>query len=109
MRWLYHLRLEGPASTGRYAPPSLASEGFAHASYRDDVLESARLHFPKGASLEVLRIDPRRLDVPVELAATPRGDMPHVHGSIPHSAIVGVMSLADFEAHRATLPDGIEG
>jgi uncharacterized protein (DUF952 family) len=107
MRWLYHLRPEGGAPKARCAPASLATEGFVHASYRDDVLESARLHFPPGAALEVLRIDPRLLDVPVQVAATPRGDMPHIHGSIPLAAVARVMTLAAFEAELGGLPDVI--
>jgi glutathione S-transferase len=105
MRWLYHLRVEGLESTYRYAPASLATEGFVHGSYRDDVLESARVHFPAGARLEVLVIDPRLLDVPVQVARTPRGDMPHIHGAVPARAIVRVMPLATFAAERPQLPD----
>ena len=96
MRWLYHvLRAEevGWESDGRYRPASLEREGFVHASYRDLVLESARLYFRESADrLRVLAIDPRRLDVPVEVARTPRGPMPHVRGAIPCDA-VRVLSL----------------
>lgn len=90
MRWLFHVvRAEDLSwgKDGRYAPPSLAREGFVHASYKDVVHESARLYFPPDARLVVLAIDPRRLDVPLDVAATPRGPMPHVRGSIPSDAI----------------------
>ena len=90
MRWLFHVLHAHEVSwgsDGRYRPASLAREGFIHASYRDAVLESARLYFPPGADLRVLAIDPRRLDVPVEITSTPRGPMPHVCGSIPGDAI----------------------
>src|SRR5207302_10978470 len=93
MRWLYHLVPVGQPLVERYAPPSLEREGFVHASYRDAVAESARLHFPPGTRLEVLQIDPRRLDVPVEEARTPRGPMPHILGSIPAGAVRARMSL----------------
>jgi putative intracellular protease/amidase len=106
MRWLYHIRLgSGSALPERYAPASLADEGFLHASFQGDVVESARLHFPAGAALSVLRIDPRRLDVPVVLAATPRGPMPHVHGAVPRDAIVEELPLAAI----AGAPDRVEG
>ncbi len=49
--------------------------------------ESGSIYFSDGDSLEVLRVDPVRLDVRVEIAQTPRGPMPHVMGSIPHDAI----------------------
>ena len=105
VRWLYHLVPRGTALAERYAPPSLAAEGFVHCSFRDDLRESARLHFPAGAALDVLRIDPRRLDARVEIAATPRGPMPHVHGAVPRDAIVEVLSL---EAVGAA-PDRVTG
>jgi putative intracellular protease/amidase/uncharacterized protein (DUF952 family) len=108
-RWLFHLvRAEdlGWGSDGRYAPPSLAREGFIHASYKDRVEESARLYFKAEdvPGLRVMVIDPRRLDVPVEVADTPRGRMPHVHGSIPVDA-VRVIALDALE----TQPDLVTG
>jgi cyclohexyl-isocyanide hydratase len=97
MRWLFHVRLRGSAGSGAaYRPASLDREGFIHASFASDVLESARLYFPADASLEVLQIDPRRLDVRVEIARTPRGAMPHIHGPIPGDAIRSVIPLAEF-------------
>ena len=102
-RWLFHLvRAEdlGWGSDGRYAPASLAREGFIHASYKDRVEESARLYFqPEDLpGLRVLAVDPRRLDVPVDVADTPRGPMPHVHGSIPVDA-VRVIGLDALDVH----------
>jgi cyclohexyl-isocyanide hydratase len=109
MRWLFHLvRPEELSwgSDGRYAPPSLATEGFVHASHRDALRASADLYFTadERARLRVLAIDPRRLDARVELADTPRGPMPHIHGSIPVDA-VRVLDLDAAEAH----PDRVTG
>ena len=107
MRWLYHItetRSHGPEDA-RYSAPSLVTEGFLHASYRKDVVESGGLYFPTGSQLRVLQIDPRRLDVPVEIADTPRGPMPHVHGSIPADAIHATLALHEME--RA--PDRVTG
>ena len=81
-----------------YRPPSLATEGFIHASYRDRVAESARLYFPADADLVVLAIDPTKLTSRVEIADTPRGPMPHIHGPIPRSAVVAVHSSISSEA-----------
>jgi len=102
MRYLFHVVREadlGWGSDGRYAPPSLATEGFVHASFKDAVKESARLYFRPDDRLKVLAVDPRRLDVRVEIAGTPRGPMPHVHGSIPVDA-VRVLGLDDLEDHE---------
>lgn len=103
MRWLFHLvRPEELSwgSDGRYAPPSLASEGFIHASYKDAVRASAELYFEAAelSKLRLLAIDPRRLDVPIELADTPRGPMPHIRGSMPVDA-VRVLDLDAVDSH----------
>lgn len=116
VRWLYHVRLAENldlASTAEfsvepYAPESLAAEGFIHASYRDEVAASAKLYFTKGSalnSLEVICIDPRRLDVPVVIVDTPRGKMPHIHGPIPREAIRSTISLDELSA----VPDRVTG
>jgi cyclohexyl-isocyanide hydratase len=90
VRYLFHVARQaeiGWGKDGRYAPPGLAREGFIHASYKDRVEESARLYFGADDDLRVLVIDARRLDAPIEVAQTPRGDMPHIRGTIPADAI----------------------
>lgn len=105
MRWLYHLVPRGTDLGERYSPASLAAEGFVHCSFHDAVRETARLHFPEGAALDVVRIDPRRVGARVELAPTPRGPMPHVHGPIFRDAVADVAPLAStFDA-----PDRVTG
>lgn len=109
MRWIFHLvRPEdlGWGSDGRYTPTSLAREGFIHGSYKERVRESAALYFaPEDQPrLRVMAIDPRRLDVPIDVAETPRGPMPHLCGSIPVDA-VRVMDLEAFDDH----PDHVTG
>jgi len=101
--WLFHLvRAEdlGWRRDGRYAPPSLEREGFIHASYKDAVRESAKLYFqPEDVPrLRLLAIDPRRLDVTIEVADTPRGPMPHILGSIPVDAVT-VLDLDAIDTH----------
>jgi cyclohexyl-isocyanide hydratase len=103
-RWLFHLvRPEdlGWGADGRYSPSSLAREGFIHASYKDAVMESARLYFAEDElpRLRLMAINPRRLDRGVEDAETPRGPMPHIHGSIPVDA-VHVLDLEAIDTHE---------
>jgi putative intracellular protease/amidase len=105
VRWLYHITPRGTDLGDRYAPATLVIEGFVHCSFRDEVRESALLYFPHDLELEVLRIDPRRLDAPVELATSPRGPMPHVRGAIPRDAIAEVLHLD----HVAAAPDRVAG
>lgn len=108
MRWLFHVaRVEDVSwgKDGRYAPASLGRDGFIHASYKDAVVASARLYFPDDARPLVLVIDPRRLDVRVEVVETPRGPMPHVHGPIPSDAI-GVLGLDAVAEHDDVVRGG---
>lgn len=97
MRWLYHLVPSEIAPPESYAPASLTGEGFVHASYRDDVAQSAALHFPVGAALSVWQIDPRRLDAAVTLDETPRGPMPHIRGAVPRDAVRAVVGVEAIE------------
>lgn len=109
MRWLYHLvPHEDPTwrSDGPVAPASLATEGFVHCSYADAAHESGRLYLA-GKAPVALRIDPRRLDVRLEDAATPRGPMPHVHGPIPRDAVREAFPLD--ARGEGTLPDAVTG
>jgi uncharacterized protein (DUF952 family) len=101
VRWLYHLVTAATPLADPYAPPSLSAEGFIHCSYRDAVAESARLYFPADTELVVLQIDPTLLSAPIRVEATPRGEMPHIHGAVPGAAIVARHALADV----AALPD----
>jgi cyclohexyl-isocyanide hydratase len=105
VRWLYHLLPRGTDLGETYAPASLASEGFVHCSFRDEVRESARQHFAKDAALDVLRIDPRRIGARLDVADTPRGPMPHVHGPIPRDAVAEVLSLDALDG----APDRVTG
>jgi hypothetical protein len=45
----------------------------------------------------VLQIDPRRLEVPVELVHTPRGTMPHILGPVPGRAVVRIRTLGELD------------
>lgn len=104
-RWLFHIveRARWERGDEPYAPDSLAREGFVHCSYRDKVLESAKLYFAPDADLVVLQIDPSKLEREIDVASTPRGPMPHVLGAIRRSAVVATLELAQVpsrEDHR---------
>src|ERR1700733_6034021 len=105
MRWLFHIAEEGAVLSGAYRLPSLRREKFIHASFKDQVEDSARLHFPEGARLSVLQIDPRRLEAEVKFEASPRGPMPHIYGSIDADAIRAVRTLGEID----DAPDEITG
>jgi uncharacterized protein (DUF952 family) len=112
-RWLFHIveRVRWERGDDPYAPDSLAREGFVHCSYRDKVVESARLYFPSDASLVVLEIDPSRLTPAIDIASTPRGPMPHVLGPIDRACVTAVLSLEQVPArgdHKAPSPPSLD-
>lgn len=116
LRWLYHAatretweRANARGIEKGYTASDAHGEGapFIHASYRDAILESARLYLPPGVPHVIVRIDPRRLGGRVEVEATPRGPMPHVYGSVPRDAIAEVRAEEDFAADVDRAPDFI--
>jgi uncharacterized protein (DUF952 family) len=113
LRWLYHATLRDAWERARgadaYAVEAAHGSGadFIHASYRDAVLESARLYFPAGSARVILRIDPRRLGDAVRVAETPRGPMPHIHGAVPRDAIAQVYEEPGLSAAIERAPDWI--
>jgi uncharacterized protein (DUF952 family) len=102
MRWLFHIVRAEDALRDPIGAADLARDGFVHCSYRDRVVESAALYFA-GVAVKVLQLDPRRLAARIDVAATPRGPMPHVHGDIPRAAVVAVLDLDEL----AGAPDRI--
>jgi uncharacterized protein (DUF952 family) len=116
-RWLYHAvtreaweraRAEG---AGAYSARDAHGEGaaFIHASFRDRILESARLYLPAGVARVIVRIDPRRLGATgrVTVAETPRGPMPHIYGAVPRDAIAEIYEEEAFARDVATAPDAV--
>jgi uncharacterized protein (DUF952 family) len=113
-RWLYHAvtreAWERARSKSAYGPVDAHGEGaaFIHTSYRDTILESARLYLPGDRAIVVARLDPRPIAALVRVAETPRGPMPHVHGAVPWSAVVETYDLADFACEVKSAPDEVE-
>ena len=105
VRWLYHVLAAEMPVADPFSPPNLLQDGYIHCSFRDAVVQSARLYFAADARLRVLQIDPRRVRCEVRVVDTPRGPMPHVHGAIPRAAIVRELSLDQL----ADAPDDLSG
>ena len=80
-------------SSGSYAAPSLASQGFIHCSAREYLHEPANLLARGRTDLVVLEIDESRLTAPVVWEdgdpPHPQGrQFPHVYGPIPVAAVI---------------------
>lgn len=108
MRWIYHL-VAGPvwerAGSEPYRPESLASEGFIHCSYEDQVARVANRFFADQADLLVLCIDADRLSSPVRDEEVETGErFPHVYGVIDREAIADVRPLERGPENRWVWP-----
>jgi uncharacterized protein (DUF952 family) len=75
---------------GRYAPESLATEGFVHFSFSHQVAATANHRYRDRADLIVVEIDPGKLQQPVVVEDLYGMDeeFPHVYGAIPTDAAV---------------------
>ena len=82
-------------ASGVLRPASLATEGFVHFSFAEQVADTAARHYPGVDDLCVLEVDPDRLPVPVvvEDSHDGAGAFPHVYGEIPVGAVVAVRDL----------------
>ena len=51
VRWLYHVLPADVTVVDSYAPDTFVQDEYIHCSFRDEVVNSARLYFPAGAAL----------------------------------------------------------
>jgi uncharacterized protein (DUF952 family) len=74
-----------------YAAESLATEGFIHCSYRNQLDDVLQRYYSGAGKVLILHINPHLLTS--ELVAEPstnREIYPHIYGKINKSAIVGI-------------------
>jgi uncharacterized protein (DUF952 family) len=93
---IYHIvsRIDWEQSApGPYRAATLATEGFIHCSYRDQVASIANLFYRDHADLIVLVIDPALLTNSLRAEAVGGERFPHVYGPIERSAVVAVQAL----------------
>ena len=104
---IYHLAFradwEAGLDAGEYRAPSLAEEGFIHASGDEaQMLRVAARLFPGRTDLLALDVDTARLpaDSPVIREPARSGEIyPHVYGPINHAAVVRIRALAPDDAN----------
>lgn len=94
---IYHITAQADwasaQAAGVYTAESLASEGFIHASTREQVLDTARRFYAGRSGLVLLAIDTQRVTPevrfePVQLA-TGLTTFPHIYGPLNPDAVVG--------------------
>lgn len=97
MRTIYHLvlRTVWEANADQpYRADSLASEGFIHCSFAEQVAGSANRFYADAGDLLLLHIDAERLSSPLREEASGSGEIfPHIHGPLNREAVVKVEPL----------------
>lgn len=104
-RFIYHAVPRACVIDETYAPASLASEGFIHCSFAPSIHESVRLYMPDVSAVDVVQLDPCKVEGKLLVEDTPRGPMPHLFGRIPSAAVV---ARTPFLELPQSLPDAID-
>jgi uncharacterized protein (DUF952 family) len=78
-----------------YQAASLATEGFIHCSYAEQVAASANRFYAAADAVLVLSVDPDKLTSPLKAEPAGSGELfPHVYGPINRDAVTSVRPLA---------------
>lgn len=97
MRKIYHLVTQSTWEQNTdqpYRPESLASEGFIHCSFADQVARSANRFYVDAVDLLVLHINAERLHGSLREEASDSGEVfPHIYGPLDRDAVVKVETL----------------
>jgi uncharacterized protein (DUF952 family) len=97
MRLVYHLVRRSAwesAPADDYRADSLATEGFIHCSFAEQVARSANRFYADADNLLVLQIADDQLTSPLRVEAAGSGELfPHVYGPINRSAVLAVRPL----------------
>lgn len=99
MEFIYHVTTEAEWAAakekGYYTAPSLATEGFIHASKEHQVAGVLERFYKGKANLVKLIIDPQQLEHPLkyELAPSVQEEFPHIYGPLNVSAVVETRPL----------------
>ena len=96
---IFHLttraELEAARATGELVPESVASQGFTHCSFRDQLVVIADAIFASVEDLMILELDPAAVgevrveaaDPTIDAPVPPEQQFPHIYGPVPLIAI----------------------
>jgi uncharacterized protein (DUF952 family) len=95
---------EAAQSAGRYAPPSLAAEGFIHFSDAAQVARVAAARFAGAPVIVLLCVPVDRVDAPLRYETSDAGAerFPHLYGALDVAAVARVVPF-----DGVTLPPGL--
>jgi len=97
------------AGSGSYTADTLASEGFIHCSFRDQVLSVANARFRDRNDLVLLQIDPEGVEAPIREENLEGGSahFPHIYGALECSAVRRVLAFSPGDDGSFSLPPEI--
>jgi uncharacterized protein (DUF952 family) len=96
---IFHIlaRIEWNAAleAGHYEAESLATEGFIHCSFADQVSATANRYYGDLDGLQVIEIDPALVPAELKVEQSPAtgASFPHLYGPVPTAAIVAIHPL----------------
>jgi len=109
---IYHMctkaEWQAAENTGVYSGSSQdVADGFIHFSSQDQVVVSAAKHRAGQTGLVLLRVDPERLGDALKWESSRGGALfPHLYGTLPVAAVIGVDDLPLGDDSRHIFPDG---
>lgn len=113
-RYVYHITTaadwQGAKSTGWYAPPDYAADGFIHCSRLEQVVPVANRFYAGRDGLVLLQISTHRLLARLVYENLEGGAelFPHVYGRLNVDAVSQVIAFAPGADGRFTLPVWLE-
>ncbi|MCW2496457.1 DUF952 domain-containing protein [Jatrophihabitans sp.] len=86
---------DAAVAAGSYEADSLATEGFIHFSYAEQVAATANRYYRQLDGLQVLEVDPTAIPAELRIEESPASGeaFPHVYGPVPPAAVVAVHPL----------------
>jgi uncharacterized protein (DUF952 family) len=88
---------EAAGAAGRYAAPSLVTEGFIHLSAPEQVVRVANARYAGASDLMLLCVAADRLEAPLRDEISDAGEetFPHLYGVLNLDAVVAVVPFAE--------------
>ncbi len=101
-------------AAGEYVAESLTTQGFIHASTREQVVETTNLFYGGQDGLLLLCIDPAKLTAPLKREAASNsghredgGLFPHIYGPLNLDAVTRVLDLSPLADGHFELPTAL--
>lgn len=108
---IYHITAretwENALRTGGYTADSLATEGFIHASTRQQVIGTANAYYAGQHGLVLLEIAAAKVQAEIRYELAPNGGLfPHIYGALDPAAVTRVLPFEPGSEGTFAWPEG---